>query len=230
MEGFVVRKPFRMAQPLWITIPTVARAKLCTNVNDRNLTSWREEDMLTTTYSIPGHYVPNVTVWDAAGPKNWFAVYTRSHHEKRVAEHLAQREVESFLPLYRTVHSWSNHRKAVLDLPLFPNYLFVHIAPAERVRTLGIPGVLSVVSRGGAAAPLLDAEIEQLRSGLSLRRMEPHPHLAVGRRARIVKGPLAGLDGVVVRMKGSLRVVLTVALILQSVAVEADADELEQLS
>jgi transcription antitermination factor NusG len=159
--------------------------------------------------------------------RDWFAVFTRSHHEKCVVQHLTDRGIQSFLPLYKTVHEWSHYRKAALELPLFPNYLFVHIAAHERIRTLEVAGVLSLVGQGHAAARLPEAEIECLRAGLHLRKFEPHPYLAAGARVRITKGALSGMEGVVLRRKGSIRVVLTVDLILQSVAVEVGADELE---
>lgn len=160
-------------------------------------------------------------------PRNWFALYTRTHHEKRVVEHLTQRGIENYLPLYKTVHTWTHYRKVSLDLPLFPNYLFVHIAPQERVRALEAPGALSFVGCANTPAPLPESEIESLRSALQQRKFEPHVYLTAGTRARIVAGPLAGMEGIVVRTKSSLRVVLTVDLIMQSVAVEVDACELE---
>jgi transcription antitermination factor NusG len=166
----------------------------------------------------------------ASGPserRKWFAVFTRSHHEKSAVQHLWDRGIESFLPLYRTVHQWSHHRKADLELPLFPNYLFVHIEPQERIRTLAAAGVLSLVSQGNVPTPLPDVEIEGLRAGLHLRRFEPHPYLVAGARARLARGPFAGMEGIVLRKKGSLRVVLTIDFIMQSVAVEVNADELE---
>jgi transcription antitermination factor NusG len=159
--------------------------------------------------------------------RKWIALFTRSHHEKRVAEHLTQRGIENYLPLYKAVHLWTHYRKVTLDLPLFPNYLFAHIAAGERLRTLEAPGVLSLVGHAGAPTPLPDAEIESLRSALQLRKFEPHPFLAAGARVRIAAGPLAGMEGIVLRKKSGLRVVLTVDLIMQSVAVEVDEAELE---
>jgi transcription antitermination factor NusG len=164
---------------------------------------------------------------DPVLPQKWFAVFTRTHHEKRVAERFTERGIESFLPLYKAEHQWTHHRKVALDLPLFPNYLFVHIAPHERFRTLNVAGVLSMVSQGSTPAPLPDHEIECLRSGLHSRKFEPHPYLAAGIKVRIKAGPFAGMQGVVLRMKSGLRVVLTVDLVMQSVAVEVNTNELE---
>jgi len=159
---------------------------------------------------------------------NWFAVFTTPRHEKRVEQHLRLRNVESFLPLYRSPRKWRNGLKVVLELPLFPGYIFVRIRRSERVKVLEVPGVVAIV--GGAAgqmARLPEAEVEALRSGLHLRQAEPHPLLTVGRRARIRTGALAGLEGIVVRKKNSLRVVLTMDLIMQSIVVEVDGEELE---
>lgn len=157
----------------------------------------------------------------------WFAVFTSSHHEKRVLEHLRERQVESFLPLYRTVRRRANRCKVALELPLFPNYLFVQIERSQRTCVLAVPGILSIVGAGREPAPLPDCEIEALRAGLPLRSVEPHPYLTVGQRARIKAGALAGWEGVLVRMKNDLRVVLTLDQIMRSVAVEVDADDLE---
>lgn len=161
---------------------------------------------------------------------NWFAVYTAPRHEKRVAQHLSQREIEFYLPLYRSVRKWSDGSKVTLDLPLFPSYLFVHIRRSERVSVLKVPGALAVVGgTGRQPVPLPDETIDALRTGLHLRSPEPYPLLTVGKRARICSGALAGMEGVVVRKKNSLRVVLTLEHIMQSIAVEVSAEDLEPL-
>ena len=110
---------------------------------------------------------------------NWFAAYTNSHHEKRVASHLAERQIESFLPLYATSRRWKNRCEMNLELPLFPNYVFVRIDPREDVRVLEVPDVLSLVGFGRTLAPFPDFEIEALRSGLGQRKIEPHPYLVI---------------------------------------------------
>jgi len=116
---------------------------------------------------------------------------------------------------------------ADLQLPLFPNYVFVRIDPRERVRVLEVPGVLSLVGFGRILAPLPDFEIEALRSALGELKIEPHPYLVIGERVRIKAGPMMGLEGVLVRKKNNFRVVLALDAILQCVAVEVDADDLE---
>lgn len=158
----------------------------------------------------------------------WYAVYTCSRHEKRVAQHLAEREIEHFLPLYRTQRKWSDGSRVTLDLPLFPGYLFVRIARRDRSRVLSVPGALAVVAgTGGQPAAVPDAAIHSLQVGLTQKLVEPHPLLTVGERVRIRSGAFTGMAGVVMRRKSGLRVILTFEEILQSVAVEVDEADLE---
>ncbi len=161
----------------------------------------------------------------------WFAVYTTCRHEKRIAQHLNQREIEHYLPLYRADRKWRDGSKVTLELPLFPSYLFVRIKRSQRVSVLSIPGALAVVGgTGGQPAPLPDTAIDALRTGLKELRIEPHPLLRVGQFARIRSGAFAGMEGVVVRKKNGFRVVLTLEQIMQSVAVELDEDDVEPLT
>jgi transcription antitermination factor NusG len=165
----------------------------------------------------------------AERPPHWYAVYTSPRHEKRVREHLEHRRVECFLPLFRSLRRWKNGCKVQVELPLFSGYLFVNIPKSERVRVLDVPGVLSFVGPKGEPARLSDFEIDTLRSGLHLQKFEPYRGLAIGRRVRIHAGPLQGLEGTLVRNAKGVRVVITVDLIQQSVAVELDADAVEPL-
>jgi transcription antitermination factor NusG len=157
----------------------------------------------------------------------WYAVYTTCRHEKRVALHLEQREVEHFLPLFGSERSWRGGSKVNLDLPLFPGYLFVRIHPAERGRVLSVPGALSLVGGvGRQPAAVADTTINSLRSGLARGGVEPHPLLLKGQRARIRSGPFTGMEGVVVRVKCGTRVVLTLDQIRQSIAIEVGEEDL----
>src|ERR1700686_1368961 len=158
---------------------------------------------------------------------NWFAVYTSSRHEKKVAAYFTARKIQFFLPLYAARHRWANRCAMNIELPLFPGYVFVRIASRERVRVLEVPGVLSMVGFGRIPAPLPDFEIEALRSGLGLGKIEPHPFLVIGERARIKRGPMAGMQGTLARRKSSFRVVLALDVIMKCVAVEVDAEDVE---
>jgi transcription antitermination factor NusG len=159
--------------------------------------------------------------------RQWFAVYTTSCHEKRVAEHCRVRDIEYFLPVYHSARRWKNGSTVSLARPLFPGYVFVRLNLTHRVRVLELPGVVSIVGTARHPAALPDADIEALRNGIHLLNAQPHPYLKVGDRAKIRNGPLAGMVGVLVRKKNSLRVVLTLELIMKSISVEIDKQDLE---
>jgi len=158
----------------------------------------------------------------------WLAAYTTSRHEKSVARYLEVREVEYFLPLYKADRKWKNGLKVQVEFPVFPNYVFVHVDRRMSHRVLDTPGVVAFAGSGRLAASVPDGEIEWLRNELPLRKFEPHPYLVIGSRVRIKSGPLSGMNGVLTRKKSGLRVVLSIDLIRQSVAVEVGIDEIER--
>lgn len=160
-------------------------------------------------------------------PLHWYAVYTTPRHEKHVAELLAERDIETFLPLYRTVRQWKKSSPTLLELPLFPCYLFVRVRRSARGPVLSMPGVLSIVGSPKEPWPLPHFEIEALRFGAKTGRIEPHPYLKVGERVRVTTGSMAGVEGILVRKKNRVRFVLTLDAIMRSVAVEVDANDLE---
>lgn len=158
---------------------------------------------------------------------SWFAVYTTPRHEKRIAFHCEQRQIESFLPIFHEVRQWKNRCKVKLDLPLFPNYLFVRIAREERFRVLNVPGVLSILGSGADLLPVQDEYIASLRQGLDDHKIEPHPLVEVGDRVRIIAGAMTGMEGILVRKKNELRVVLKVAMLDRSMAVEVTMADIQ---
>jgi len=170
--------------------------------------------------ALPGDYLG----------QRWYAAYTCANHEKRVREQLEQRSIESYLPVYEAVRRWKDRRMR-LQLPLFPGYVFVHMALVDRLRVLQVPSVVRVVGFNGHLAALPDAEIEGLKTGLSGGvRAEPHPFLTAGRRVRIKTGALQGREGILIRKKGSLRVVLSIHLIQRSIVVDVEVADVEPLT
>ena len=159
----------------------------------------------------------------------WYAAYSCCNHEKLVADQLSLRSIEHFLPLYETVRIWKDRRKR-LECPLFPGYLFVHLPLQERRRVLEIRGVVRLVGFGDSPVALPDEEMTTLRQLVAHPLCtEPHPYLTVGRRVRILRGPLIGIEGLLIRKKGKLRLVISVGLILQSATIEVDASDVEAL-
>lgn len=157
----------------------------------------------------------------------WYAAYTRSRHEKRVAQELDRRAIETYLPLYETVRQWKNGRHLV-QMPLFPGYTFVRIASRDQLDVLRVPGVVDLVGFGGVPMPLQEEEIAILKRAVNNgRNVEPHPFITAGRKIHITAGPLAGLQGIVVRRSGQMQVVVSVELIQRSLLVKVDLTELE---
>ena len=161
---------------------------------------------------------------------HWYVACTVARHEKRVADLLQSRGLPFSLPLYEAVHRWKD-RRAIVHLPLFPGYVFVHVALSNRLNVLTIPGVLRFVSFNGRPAPLPDWELEAIHTALSARlSAEPHPYLKVGQRVRIKAGPLTGTEGILVRKRNRFRLVLSVDMIMRSVALDVDASEVEAVA
>jgi transcription antitermination factor NusG len=176
---------------------------------------------------LPGSQVPLLV---SQQELHWYAVQTSARHEKRVYQRFVERSVESFLPLYETINRWKD-RKVRVQQPLFPGYLFVHLDLADRLNVLQVAGVSRFVNFGGAAIPVPAAEIESLRAGLiGGLRVEPHPYLKVGRRARVKSGPLQGMIGILLRKKNLERFIISLDLIQRSISVEIDAAQLEPIT
>lgn len=154
---------------------------------------------------------------------DWCAVYTRHQHEKTVSEMLEAKGFEVFLPLYDSTRRWKDRCK-VLSLPLFPCYVFIRGALERRLPVLTTPGVHMIISRGERVATVPDTEIDAIRRTVRGQcRVEPHPFLRCGERVRVIRGSLEGVEGILTRKKNLYRLVLSVEMLAQSVAVEIDA-------
>jgi transcription antitermination factor NusG len=154
---------------------------------------------------------------------------TRGHGMgSRLPSNLEERRVESFLSLHRSWHRWKDRRQLV-ELPLFPSYVFVYMTLRERLRVLELPGVAALVTFQGRP-PLPELEIEALRRGLEHEiYAEPHPFLRVGHRVRVRGGSLAGTEGVLLRKKDKLRMVISLEVLMRSIAVEVDVADITSI-
>jgi|SRR5581483_691489 transcription antitermination factor NusG len=158
---------------------------------------------------------------------HWYAATTRSRHEKKVAQHLSEKSLECFLPLRFLVHAWKNG-KANVQLPLFPGYVFVRVHQSDMLRVLQTPGVVRFVSTRGLPTKIPDKELYAIRAAVtSQTNPNLHPFMPSGHRVRIKRGPLHGVEGMLVSDKCASRVVLSVSLLMRSVSVEVAADDLE---
>ena len=163
---------------------------------------------------------------DEGGRPAWYAVYTRSRHEKQVAAYLERQQIQTFLPLRR---AWSSRtdRRVTIEVPALPGYLFVWCTLYAETRALikRASGVLRLVENAGRPARIPDRQIESLRAALSdAFNAEGHPYLKVGDRVRVARGPMVGAEGFLVRVaENRHRLVISVDYVNQALSVEIDA-------
>ncbi|MGB7435958.1 MAG: UpxY family transcription antiterminator [Candidatus Acidiferrum sp.] len=163
--------------------------------------------------------------------EQWYALYTRSRHEKAVAALLQQKGLTTFLPLFSQVHRWSDRRKTV-QVSLFPGYTFVRLdaTPESCVRILQTPGVVGFVGTGHRGIPIPDKQIEDIQTVLAQNiPCAIFPFLRVGQRVRIRGGCLDGIEGRLLTLKGDRSLVISVEPILHSLAIRLDGYDVEIL-
>ncbi|MFB3828578.1 MAG: transcription termination/antitermination protein NusG [Bryobacteraceae bacterium] len=156
--------------------------------------------------------------------ERWYAVRVRSNHERVVQAALRYRGIEEYLPVYRKRSRWSDRTRDI-DVPLFPGYVFGRFDPARRAAVLVAPGVVQVLGDSSGPLPIDNRELESVRRFVdSCLAVTPWPYVAVGDRVLVEHGPLAGQEGILLRVKDSLRLVVSLTLLQRSVAVEVDRD------
>jgi len=159
----------------------------------------------------------------------WYALHVRSRKESYIASQIQGQDYECLLPTYKSIRNWSDRVKE-LEQPLFPGYLFCRFDFQSRRQVVTTPGVLQIVGYGRTAIPVSDEEIQALQLAVSSGiAKQPWPYLEVGQRVRVNHGTLAGLEGILVNVKGNHRVVLSVSLLQRSVAMEVETSWLSPI-
>jgi transcription antitermination factor NusG len=158
-----------------------------------------------------------------AASTQWNALHTRYQHERTVETLLVAKGFETFLPTYERVRRWKDRNKRIAEA-LFPGYLFVANVHDRRLKVLGTPGVCDLVSVAGIPATIPNREIEAIRKSVAdPSKVEPHAFLKGGDLLRIECGPLAGVEGILVRAKDAFRLVVSIGILGRAAAVEIDA-------
>ncbi len=159
----------------------------------------------------------------------WFAVTTRSRQEKVAATVLEALGVQHFLPMRPESRQWSD-RKQTTMVPLFSGYLFVRInlSKDSTLQVLKAPGVVSFVRNQTGPLPVPDRQIEDIRTVLATgAHLSQQPHFELGDRVRVVRGPLIGVEGVLIRTSSESRLLVSIAMICQSIAMSVSPDDVE---
>jgi transcription antitermination factor NusG len=162
-------------------------------------------------------------------PEFWYVVHTRSNFEKRVHGELVSKGLEAYLPAVREVHQWKD-RKKLVELPVFPGYLFARFRDTDenRLTVLRSSGAVRLLGPNGSLEPVPEAEVDSVRRLVdSGTPFSLHPFLREGARVRVKGGPLEGVEGILVAVKNQARLVISVQMLAQSVAVEIDMRRVE---
>jgi transcription antitermination factor NusG len=159
----------------------------------------------------------------------WYALHTRSRHEKVVRDQLSAKGITNLLPLWHKRSVWKDRVK-MIDVPLFSGYIFGHFALKNKLEVLQTVGVVRIVGLNGQTVPVPEEQIQAVQTMVEKRlHYDPHPFLKEGMRVRVKHGVLRGAEGVLIAKRQHYRLVISVDLIQKSVAVDIDSADVEPL-
>lgn len=167
---------------------------------------------------------------EAEGTPRWYAIRTRSRHEKLVRDRLAALGIEHLLPTVLRLNQWKDRKKEI-EVPLFSGYCFARFRWPDRLSLQKVSGVVEIVRGGDGPEPIPDHEIDAIRNLMaSTLRYDTHPYLREGMVVEVKRGPLEGVRGILLRKAKRHRLVISIHLIQQAAAVEIDASNVVSVS
>ena len=159
----------------------------------------------------------------------WYALHTRSRHEKVAHDQLCAKGIQNLLPLWRKRSVWKDRIK-MIDVPLFSGYIFGHFPLKQKLDVLQTVGVVRIVGLNSQPFPVPDEQIEAVQTMIEQHlRYDPHPFLQEGMRVRVKRGVLRGAEGILLTKKQHYRLIISVDLIQKSVAVDIDSADVEPI-
>ena len=162
---------------------------------------------------------------EADDSSRWYAIRTKSRHEKQVRDRLAAEGIEHLLPTVVRLSQWKDRKKEV-EVPLFSGYCFARFCWPDRLSLQKVSGVVEIVRGGAGPEPVPDHEINAIRTLMaSPLRYDTYPYLREGMMVEVKRGPLEGVRGILLRKAKRHRLVISIHLIQQAAAVEIDASE-----
>jgi transcription antitermination factor NusG len=160
---------------------------------------------------------------------HWYAIHTRSRHEKFVRDQFAAKEITHLLPLHHKRSQWKDRVK-MIEVPLFGGYIFANFALQNKLQVLQTVGVVRLVSLNGIATPVPEDQIDTIRKMVAHDLpYDPYPYLKEGMLVRVVRGPLQGAEGILIEKKKNYRFVISIDLIQKAVAVDIDSADVEPI-
>ena len=156
---------------------------------------------------------------------HWYALRTKSRHEKLVRDQLDKQGIEPLLPIVKRLSQWKDRKKEI-EVPLFSGYCFGRFSQLEKTPVQKIVGVVEIVGSGNRPEPIPEQEIDALRLLMtSVLPYDPHPYLHEGMQVEVIRGPLQGAHGILLRKEKRHRLVIGVRLIQQAAVVELDVKD-----
>lgn len=166
-------------------------------------------------------------MFEASSQSHWYALRTKSRHEKLVRDQLEKQGIEPLLPTVKRLSQWKDRKKEI-EVPLFSGYCFVRFSQQDRLPVQKVSGVVEVVGSGSRPEPIPDEEIDALKTLMnSVLPYDPHPYLHEGMMVEVVRGPLQGVHGILLRKEKRHRLVIGVRLIQQAAAVEINVRDVQ---
>jgi len=166
---------------------------------------------------------------NSSGEKKWHVFYLRPRTESIVCKLLTHLNYEVFFPVISSIRIWKNRQKRKIKLPLFPNYLFVYTHAHELYAIKRLPNVVTYITFGGRPSTVSEKEIEGIRRMLGMEcNITVEPRFTKGEHVRIVAGPLAGFEGILVKQHSKTRFGIQIRSISHSIFVDVDLSDLEK--
>lgn len=162
---------------------------------------------------------------------SWYAVYTKSKHERKVNTHLVQEGIATFLPEMERWSSRKDRRKKIW-YPIFPGYLFINteLDVESRLKVIKTKGVVRILGHRGIPTVIPEHQIESIQKAIDSRKnISSFPYLKTGQSVRVMSGPLDGVEGIFVSEKGKGKLIISVDILQRSVSVEIEEADVEPL-
>lgn len=154
----------------------------------------------------------------------WYVVRVRSNFERTATLSFQEKGYETYLPAYTSRRMWSDRTREI-EAPLFPGYVFCRFNPYLRLPILQTPGVVSVISSPTGPIAVDESELDAVRTLLQAKLpVGPWPFLRAGQCVAVERGPLKGVEGIVLEVKSHFRLVVSISLLQRSVYAEIDRD------
>ncbi len=158
----------------------------------------------------------------------WYAIHTKSRHEKLAVTIIKTKNLDVYLPVKKILKKWSD-RKKIVEFPLFPGYFFVKMTLSDKDRVLHTKGVVRILGNNGPE-PIPDEQIESLRLFENVDvDVDPYLHLKPGILVKVMKGPLKGCTGLLIKKKTKYRIVVNINVLAQAVSAEIDASDVSAI-